>query len=67
MQRCVAMDWEKTEHDYVLCDSPESVKLYRLEGLLLAVEVWLCEAHRKYFEGAPPGWRLVTVTEIKTA
>ena len=60
---CEALDWVKADHDYVQCSGIQSIRRYRLEGIMLAVEVDLCDGHANYFKAQPPGWRSVIVTQ----
>jgi hypothetical protein len=60
------MTWGRGDRgeEYVSCSS-KKVKHFRLEGLLLAVDVHLCGAHEKFLKGKPKGWGTVEVVEIK--
>ena len=67
--KCAALEWKMTGQgkDYVECDG-RTAKLYRLEGLMLAVEVALCPAHAKYFSSRsrPDDWQGVYVIDVET-
>ena len=62
---CAALDWEKSAHDYVECSAHDGIRAYRLDGLLISVEVTLCESHADYLETRPRGWENLKVVEVK--
>lgn len=64
---CAASTWMRTDQgmDYVPCDRPDKTRLCRLEGLLLAVEVELCDKHENYFRSGPAGWKSVKVSIVE--
>ena len=49
-EKCAAMDWMKTEKDYIPCSESDKTETVTLMGYLLKVKVPLCAAHRKVFK-----------------
>lgn len=46
---CIALDWNKSEKDYIACDGTDAVEC-KIEGILHSLKrVPLCRAHMKAF------------------
>lgn len=52
---CDALFWDKTDADYVACDSSET-EAVTLSGLMFDVPANLCKAHQKYIANRPKEW-----------
>lgn len=66
--KCVALEWgmnDENQKDYVPCDSSQAEPCI-LQGLLLSVEVDLCDAHKAYFANNPKSWGTVKVFDAKS-
>ena len=61
--RCCALDWNKSAKDYIPCSDDEAV-MCKAEGLLITVNIPLCEAHQQHFDSVlswmitPKGWKV---------
>lgn len=67
-EKCAALEWMQTEQgkDYITCSKSSKLppRLCRLSGLLISVEVVLCNAHENYFRKHPKGWGLVELEVV---
>lgn len=46
--RCSALDWDRTQKDYIECSPSTTVQMVRLIGMI-TVELPLCDNHRFMF------------------
>lgn len=54
-RKCEALDWDRSDKDYVECDGSE-VRGVTLDGGLLKVPAELCGAHRKVVAARRGEW-----------